>query len=315
MCDDMVSIITPVYNTERYLAKCIESVLVQKYTDFELLLIDDGSTDTSGQICDKYAKLDQRIRVFHIVNNGVSHARNIGLENALGEWVLFLDSDDWLTEDCLQKCVNAMQKYDVDVVQFPISCMDENGNFLFFRNKGMEVCSLQQFVAYDNYSLSTGSGMLNRSMIEKYKIRFDETLTLGEDIVFWLTYFSYCKKLMVIDDAVYYYLCCQGNIQRRAQVGSVTRTIERLILLKNEYPLYSNRCNQHIMGLLMQLLAYTQLPISDVVCYYKKANIDKPLKDRKYELLRKVSKINCKLVFWLGRILLMQIHKTEKPML
>ena len=89
----MVSIIVPVYNTEKFLHRCIDSILAQTYTDFELLLIDDGSKDSSGAICDEYAVKDARVRVFHKENGGVSSARNLGLDNAKGEWITFVDSD------------------------------------------------------------------------------------------------------------------------------------------------------------------------------------------------------------------------------
>ena len=90
-----ISVIVPVYNTEKYLRRCIDSVLAQTYQDFELLLIDDGSKDSSGAICDEYAEKDTRVRVFHKENGGVSSARNLGLDNAKGEWVTFIDSDDY----------------------------------------------------------------------------------------------------------------------------------------------------------------------------------------------------------------------------
>ena len=93
----MISVIVPVYNTERYLERCIQSILAQIYTDFELLLIDDGSTDSSGVICDRYAELDSRVRVFHKKNGGASSARNIGLDNANGEWVCGVNSIQMIT--------------------------------------------------------------------------------------------------------------------------------------------------------------------------------------------------------------------------
>ena len=92
-----VSIIVPVYNTEEYLSECIESILDQSFTDFELLLINDGSIDKSGKICDEYAKKDSRIVVIHKENGGVSSARNKGIEIAQGEWISFIDADDWIT--------------------------------------------------------------------------------------------------------------------------------------------------------------------------------------------------------------------------
>lgn len=89
-----ISVIVPVYNVEKYLRRCIDSILAQTFTDFELLLIDDGSKDSSGEICDEYARNDERVRVFHKENGGVSSARNLGLDNAKGEWVSFVDADD-----------------------------------------------------------------------------------------------------------------------------------------------------------------------------------------------------------------------------
>lgn len=89
-----ISIIVPVYNTEKYLSACLDSILTQSFTDFELLLVDDGSTDKSGEICDEYAQKDSRIRVFHKENGGVSSARNLGIEEAVGDYLHFVDADD-----------------------------------------------------------------------------------------------------------------------------------------------------------------------------------------------------------------------------
>ena len=97
-----ISVIVPVYNTEKYLHRCIDSILAQTFTDFELLLIDDGSKDNSGAICDEYAAKDSRVRVFHKENGGVSSARNLGLDNVRGEWVTFVDSDDWVEKEYIE---------------------------------------------------------------------------------------------------------------------------------------------------------------------------------------------------------------------
>ena len=96
-----ISIVVPVYNVEKYLERCIDSILAQTFTDFELLLINDGSKDSSGLICDKYTEKDSRIRVFHKENEGVSRARNLGISNARGRWLCFIDSDDWVDKEYL----------------------------------------------------------------------------------------------------------------------------------------------------------------------------------------------------------------------
>ena len=111
-----VSIIVPVYNAQRTLRRCIDSVLNQTFSDFELLLVDDGSKDESGEICDSYALRDERVKVFHIENSGVSAARNVALDRARGEYLQFLDSDDWITADATQQFVRAARKYDCDMV-------------------------------------------------------------------------------------------------------------------------------------------------------------------------------------------------------
>ena len=113
-----ISIIVPVYNAEKYLHRCIESILAQTFKDFELLLIDDGSKDSSGYICDEYAEKDERVRVLHKVNGGVSSARNLGLNNARGEWGTFADSDDEVCEDWLSTFVDNLDGYDAVVTGF-----------------------------------------------------------------------------------------------------------------------------------------------------------------------------------------------------
>ena len=106
-----VSIIVPVYNTEKYLARCIDSILAQTFTDFELILVNDGSKDNSGKICDEYAQKDSRIVVIHKENGGVSSARNKGIDVAQGEWISFVDSDDWISSDFLSSFT-----YDADLM-------------------------------------------------------------------------------------------------------------------------------------------------------------------------------------------------------
>lgn len=130
----MISVIVPVYNAEKYLHQCVNSVLDQTFTDFELLLIDDGSTDSSGVICDKYATEDNRIRVFHKENGGVSSARNLGLDNAKGEYLIFLDADDyWCDLTALEQMHNIAVKNDVDIVRGEYKAVNENGEDLFSR--------------------------------------------------------------------------------------------------------------------------------------------------------------------------------------
>lgn len=113
MDNPIISVIVPVYNVEEYLSRCIDSILAQTFTDFELLLINDGSTDNSGRICDEYIKNDSRIKVFHTKNFGVSSARNKGIENAIGKYISFVDSDDEVFNTYLETLYNHIVKCDI----------------------------------------------------------------------------------------------------------------------------------------------------------------------------------------------------------
>ena len=125
-----MSIIIPIYNTAAWIPACIESIINQSFSDFEILLIDDGSTDGSGVICDMYTKTDSRIRVFHKKNGGVSSARNYGLDKATGEWIYFVDSDDELLPDCL-RIMTGYIRDDIDIVLAGYEKYDEQGNLLY----------------------------------------------------------------------------------------------------------------------------------------------------------------------------------------
>ena len=124
-----ISIIIPVYNVEFYLTDCIESLRSQVYKDFEVLLINDGSFDSSGKICDEYAIKDERIRVFHKKNEGVSSARNLGLIEAKGEWICFVDSDDWIEPNTLSS-IFPIGDNEIDFVQFGFKQINSIGNII-----------------------------------------------------------------------------------------------------------------------------------------------------------------------------------------
>lgn len=113
----MISVIIPVYNVEPYLRKCLDSVVNQTYKELEIFIIDDGSTDGSGAICDEYVKADKRIRVFHTENRGLSCARNLGLDEVKGEWIGFVDSDDWIEPDMYEVLLTRAKETGADVVE------------------------------------------------------------------------------------------------------------------------------------------------------------------------------------------------------
>lgn len=209
----MISFIVPVYNVEKYLARCIVSILSQSVIDFEVLLIDDGSTDSSGRICDEYAVKDYRVKVFHKDNGGVSKARNLGLEHAQGQWIAFVDSDDWLSPDY---CTNLMlESGDSDLVFFGCIHENEGGNSekhcpTSSINTSREEIERTIFYLKNNperyeYFGYTWNKLFRTSIIRNHGIRFIEKLSLREDELFTADYCRYIHSLKVIDMPIYHY--------------------------------------------------------------------------------------------------------------
>jgi glycosyltransferase involved in cell wall biosynthesis len=188
-----ISVIVPVYNAEKYLHRCIDCILAQAFTDFELLLINDGSKDNSGVICDEYAAKDSRVRVFHKENAGASSARNIGLDNAKGKYICFVDSDDWVDKDYLIKLT---PKNGLDFVVCTITYEGKDKYVL-----PLKECLYTQFNIADdlNYIVehmavcSPCCKIMHRDIIERNKIRFDTKVSAGEDMLFMYDYIAVCN--------------------------------------------------------------------------------------------------------------------------
>lgn len=192
----MISIIVPVYNTGQYLSNCIESILSQNFSNFELLLIDDGSKDGSGAICDKYAKKDNRIRVFHKENGGVSSARNLGLDHASGEWIYYVDSDDQVLPGGLQTMVDCISD-DVDIVLGGYKKYDEFGHVVQEVDDRV-VCTMDKreslstlYARHGKYYKYLTLGcirLLRNNIIQANNLRFDTGISNKEDTLFLTQY-------------------------------------------------------------------------------------------------------------------------------
>lgn len=202
-----ISVIVPVYNVEQYLPRCIDSILAQTFTDFELLLIDDGSTDNSGKICDEYAEKDKRIRVWHKENGGVSSARNVGLDNSCGDWICFVDSDDAVESNWLS-CY--AESFDADLIVQGFQIIYSNGT-KYTATQDEKLKKDEQ--RYELVYLLAKAGMLNppwnkcyRSKIIKQNcMKFAEKISLSEDLIFVLDFLTYSKSLHVRNNFTYIY--------------------------------------------------------------------------------------------------------------
>lgn len=205
----MISVIVPVYNTEKYLHRCIDSVLAQTFPDFELLLIDDGSTDSSGAICDEYAAKDGRVRVFHKENGGVSSARNLGLDNAQGEWITFVDSDDYLESQYLQRFDINNANVDFHCAHIQVEGWDE-WQSIPLKDKIWD--DFPKFLTENLRRLNFPFAKLFRlSIIRRENIRFDVQIRYGEDTLFVYSYLCNANCAQSYSFDLYHYVCENSN--------------------------------------------------------------------------------------------------------
>lgn len=202
-----ISIIIPIYNAALYLERCINSVLAQTFTEWELILVDDGSTDSSGVICDEYACRDSRIRVIHMANSGVSSARNTGLDNANGEWIVFCDSDDQMDSNSFMT-ISRFFRSDVDAVKTGYQIVSNTGLVLkqFSVGKVLEVEEKEDMLKY--CEISHYCGFLWNTCIRASLIgnnRFNEDISWLEDHIFIYEQFQRCRKIVLLPNITYYY--------------------------------------------------------------------------------------------------------------
>jgi len=207
-----ISIIIPCYNIETHLSKCVSSVINQTFSDFELLLLNDGSTDTTLQVCDKLKNIDSRIKVFTHPNKGVSYTRNRGIELAVGECIMFIDGDDYVKEDYLEYFIKAYKSSSwtlcgfINVKQNQLTENKYYSNLLeLFPQRKIEKIDFLKVLAY--YSLSSPCAKIyDRKIIMDRHILFDKNITYQEDLVFNLEYVKYINEIRILDYFGYFYI-------------------------------------------------------------------------------------------------------------
>lgn len=206
----MISIIIPVYNSATYLNQCIESIINQTYTDWECIIINDGSTDDSANICDIWSQTDSRIHVIHQSNQGVSASRNRGLKKSKGEYIVFVDSDDWVETNYLYDMISSMVENKTDIIVTGTNYIYKNQDVKVFKPFEKEIfrLSYENTSAFiENISLFYGpySKLLKADIIKKYNITFPENYSLGEDLLFNFHYLSKINNIQYLSVANYNY--------------------------------------------------------------------------------------------------------------
>ena len=243
----MVSIIVPIYNAEQYLRRCVDSILNQEYTDYELLLVNDGSTDASGDICEEYGDQDPRVIVIQKENTGVSDSRNRALDRARGKYLQFLDSDDWITPDATRLFVRAAEEYGCDMVisdfyrvvgerLSPKGDIEEEG-----------VLTREEFAAHmmenpaDYYYGVLWNKLYRRYLVNRFGIRMDAEISWCEDFMFNLEYVRYAETFYALRTPVYYYVKTKGSLVN--QKISITKTVKMKLMMFEYY----NNFYKHVL--------------------------------------------------------------------
>lgn len=209
MKEKLVSVIIPVFNSVRYLDKVLSSLSDQSYSDFECIMIDDGSTDGGGVVCDEWVKKDKRFLVVHQQNQGVSKARNKGIEVSSGKWITFIDSDDWVEKDYLEKLIEFGKASDYCVGGYKLLNLNNETCFLPPLIKPQSIRDLDKNVIselIDKYLIFGPCHKLyKRDIIVNNKISFPEELNYGEDLMFNIDYLKHCTLIASVPEALYYY--------------------------------------------------------------------------------------------------------------
>lgn len=214
MNNPLISIIIPVYNAEKYLRQCLDSVVAQTYTNWECLLIDDGSIDSSGAICDEFEQIDSRFKVVHKYNGGVSSARNRGIEEASGKYIMFFDSDDSVTRNCLETLfVTETPMPDLTIFSFTRVSSEAGCGIKKLKSSmalnHVDVLSLALNMKVDNYMSEAfcfpWNKVFNLSIIKDNRIRYPSDISLREDEIFIYRYLKFCNSIKISPAPLYNY--------------------------------------------------------------------------------------------------------------
>lgn len=224
-----VSVVIPVYNVEKYLVQCLDSVVAQDYKDIEVILVDDGSTDSSGLICDEYAKKYQFIDVIHKKNGGLGYARNTGIERAKGDYITFIDSDDIVGKQMITNLINQIDRNGVDTVVGGFRRIDVNNeiiaeekyDFAEYTNDDVYYKLFPKLLGSsprgnDSLKMSVWNVMFSMRIIRDHELKFvSERDLISEDIVWDIDYYKYSKNIIIIPSVEYGYRVTPGSLSQK----------------------------------------------------------------------------------------------------
>ena len=319
-----ISIIIPVYNVEKYVRQCIESIINQTYKNIQIILVDDGSTDTSGLICDEYASIDDRIEVIHKKNGGLVTARKIGLQKAKGEYIGFVDGDDYIDKNMCESLLGYILKKDVDMVHTGYwyevaNTTYSNTNF----DTGIIECTEDKslllrniLVQHTNIEHSIWSKLFKRSLIVKSYYDVNDECSYGEDLVCLISAIINSDRIYILNSAYYHYRVRNESLSHGMGLGGISKEIKlynniQSVLIKYKVDNYyekelefyfGNQIVKHMSNISSDPFAFQQYYFSDIALLKNKNIIiygaGKVGRDY-YSQLRRFS--NCNVVAWLDK--------------
>jgi len=264
MKNPLITVIIPVYKVEQYLEKCLDSVINQDYPYLEIILVDDGSPDSSGKICDEYAKNDKRIIVIHKLNGGLSDARNVAIDLALGEYITFVDSDDFIEEDYISTLLNLAQKHDVDITVSPFLYFKQRNeikknNTITKENVYTREEALKTMFYQADFDTNATSKLFKKELFED--VIFPKNL-FYEDLATTYKLISKSKKIAFINKENYNYLLRDDSIEgspfSKKKYESLLKIIEELEIYKLQNLEFSKAIDCRILNFLFHLLFETK---------------------------------------------------------
>lgn len=315
-----ISIIVPVYKAEKYLRRCVDSILAQTFTDFELLLIDDGSPDSSGEICDQYAASDPRVRVFHKPNGGVSSARNLGIDISNGEYLTFVDADDLIDKETLSISISEMTRDNIDLLQVSFSRdIEKLGKNSTSNSSVLDKYSYVQ----ENYVIACIWGtFIKATIIKDNNILFDPSIKLGEDQLFLYNCITHSNRLKRLGNICYYYFYNTYSASNNEKAKDLTQSSYACISFKEKYPLFQKRIDDLVLYYTEKLILQHQYgTVYDILQKLKpKSQIYRPLCTKIMMLISKQSvflavlfeSITYPLYYWIVRTLIYIKQTFEK---
>ena len=266
--EDLISIIVPIYNAEKFLKRCVESIINQSYKNIEIILVNDGSKDKSRELCDEFARKDCRIKVVHKKNEGVSSARNEGINQSKGKYISFVDADDWIERDFLFEMYNKLKQYNVNYVTCGYNRVYENHTDIINNDLTEELISANDYII-KILNVQNGYGFVHMKLISKdaiEDIRFDTNISVGEDAFFNIKLCKKIDKFLIYNKPLYNYYFNPNSAVRNYDKNYCNKYLNSMNVM-NDY-ITNNYSENKVIKNLYNYIAYHILLICVNYCYH-----------------------------------------------